>query len=102
MKLNILKDLDKDQKSEMKEMFARSKRLREQMIKVLDDKIDAHLTSMLSKDQYNGDWAYCQANSLGYIRGLKELKSWLDDEKSYNLKRPMGRPKTSGLSILEN
>ena len=101
MKVNLTRGMTKEDASHMKQLFLEAKPLRDRLIDYMDEKIQAHMTVMMSKDSYNNEWAYKQADSIGYMRALKELKSLLNDEKTYSKKNSVGRPKIPNLSVLE-
>lgn len=68
------KGLDAPQADAVTEEFLKSKRLRDRLTKVLEDKISTSQASSRSKDLYdNPNWTYLQADNRGYERALTEI-----------------------------
>lgn len=83
MKTSIIKGLSEQQAEEMRQCFWHSAVLREQLKKVLSEKIDASNRIVRSKDAYNvPNWAYLQADAVGYERAMSEVMSLLTGERS--------------------
>ena len=81
MKTVMLKGLTDEQQIEMRQAFGHAIYLRKQIIKVLQEKMDSALKSNMSKDAYNiPNWAYLQADAVGYARAMQEVMSLLESE----------------------
>jgi hypothetical protein len=79
MKTSLTKGLDVEKTKELKVEFASSTFLRERLRQLLDEKIQTNRTATTSKDAYgNPNWAYLQADAVGYERALKEVISLLE------------------------
>lgn len=93
MKANILNGISSEEdKDELRGLFSSSLRLRRRLQSLMQDKINSHFTHMMRPQNYaESGWAESQADSIGYIRGLTEAISLLDDEKGW-YKRGRGRP----------
>lgn len=80
MKTSLLKGLNEKDKEEMKGLFIQSLRLRNQIIKTLEEKIKVIDTESVSKEGYESpSWAYKQADIVGYKRALKEIISLIEN-----------------------
>ena len=78
-----LKGLSKDEAKEMKSLFISGLRLRMRLKNIVDEKITLAATNNLSKSNYDGpNWAFTQADLVGYTRALQEIKSLLDDKQT--------------------
>lgn len=56
--------------------------LRERLVVMLEEKIDSEIRERLNKSSYTSpSWALRQADSLGYMRALKEAISLLIEGK---------------------
>jgi len=76
MKTLWTKGLNKDEKDEVKLHYNSSGLLRERLISLLKDKIQAADKESYSKEGYDcPNWAYKQADLAGYKRALKEIIS---------------------------
>ena len=105
MKTIILKGLNEQESDEMRQAFAHAAYLRKRLQKLLQEKIDASNKATRSKDAYGiANWAYLQADAVGYERGMQEVISLLDsaesdaankaaEESAASAKRPRGRPR---------
>lgn len=83
MKTAWFKGLTEEQKQEMQAHFGGSAVLRTQLTKILRSKIESNNTSVRSKDAYNiPNWAYVQADAVGYERALMEVISLLANNQS--------------------
>lgn len=81
MKTTWLKGLSDDQKMEMRKDFLSSLRLRQRLVEICNDKIDTSNSSMRSKDAYGiPNWAYLQADAIGYERALNEIISLIEQK----------------------
>lgn len=79
MKSVILKGLSEEAADEMRQSFTHAVYLRKQLIKVLQEKINASNRNSRSKDAYGiANWAYLQADAVGYERGMLECISLLE------------------------
>lgn len=83
MKTILLKGLNDKQVDEMRQMFAASANIRQHIISVLKEKINTSNKNTRSKDAYNvPNWAYLQADGVGYERALVEVIGLLTSESS--------------------
>ena len=74
--------LSPEQKQEMTSAFNSAGLLRERLSGILDDKIDTNRNTCVSKNSYeNPNWAYLQADAVGYERAMKEIISLLMSKK---------------------
>ena len=78
MKTSITKGLNKQDAEIVTRQFDESISLRRQFVRVLEEKIRTNESEILSKNLYeNPNWAYRQADSVGYRRALDEIISIL-------------------------
>lgn len=78
MKTAWLKGIPADEQEEVKASFKASLRTRERLEEVCEDKRSSAANP--HKGQYdNPNWAYLQADWIGYNRALKEIISLLQD-----------------------
>jgi hypothetical protein len=78
MKVSWLTGLSDEEALEIKEAFKGSHILRKRLTEMCFNKIGTSLTT--KKDQYESpNWAYMQADNLGYRRALNEIISVLED-----------------------
>lgn len=68
------------ERKDVEEAFAASALLRKRMVVMLDEMLEAEANAKHSDDAYdNPSWAYKQADSIGYIRAVKKLRSVLTE-----------------------
>lgn len=92
MKTALLAGLTEDQKDEMRQTFAHSVVLRQQIQKILTKKIDDARRAVTSKDAYGiSNWPYLQADTIGYERGLAEVMSLLSQSDEGDVSAPIGK-----------
>lgn len=78
MKTVLLKGMDEQKADEMRQMFAASAHVRNRVIEILQEKIATNNKITRSKDSYNiANWAYLQADAVGYERAMQEVCSLL-------------------------
>ena len=78
MKTSVTKGLTDQKLLEVRQEFIASAALRAQLVKILNEKIEASRERTLSESSYEqASWAYRQADSNGYERAMKELISLL-------------------------
>lgn len=83
MKTAITKGLSEQHAEEMRQCFWHSAVLREQLKKLMSEKIEANNRMVRSKEAYQiANWAYLQADAVGYERALTEVISLLTGERS--------------------
>lgn len=81
MKTAIVKGLTEVQAEEMRHCFVHASLLRKHLQKLLNEKINASNRMVRSKDSYSiPNWAYLQADAVGYERALTEVISLLDHQ----------------------
>jgi hypothetical protein len=81
MKISILKGLSDEAKVEVRGAFKGSLAFRNQLIKVLEEKIESTRKGSILNDSYNSpNWALKQADSVGYERALRECMSLLTEK----------------------
>ena len=74
MKLSLTKGLEEDQLPELGSQFVSSRLFREQLKKVLQDKINAAQISMRDLEAYsNSSWPMYQADKIGQIRAYEDV-----------------------------
>lgn len=95
MKTAWTSGLSKDEKQEMADLFKGSVRVRRRLGEILQDKIDEYHRAMFLRNSYKDpNWEMVQADTIGYMRGLYEVVSLLEDsEGELPIKRPVGRPR---------
>lgn len=111
MKSIITAGLSEMEADEMRQAFAHAAHLRRRMREVLQQKIDASNKAVRSKDAYGiANWAYLQADAVGYERAMQEVMSLFtadfegaqkapeERSASNNIPRKRGRPR----KIVEN
>ena len=82
MKTSLLKGLEPDAKEEIKGQFIAALRLRQQVIKTLEEKIKTADAESLTKEGYeHPSWAFKQADLVGYKRAMNEIISLMTDDK---------------------
>lgn len=65
---------------EVKKDFLSSSLIRERLQTLLEDKINASRKANISKDAYDiSNWAYLQADGIGYERALNEVISLISN-----------------------
>ena len=80
MKTSLTKGMDKDSAQEMEQLFKGAARLRKRVIDLLNEKSSTADKLSLSDAGYeNPNWAYRQADIIGYRRAISELSSLLRD-----------------------
>lgn len=81
MKSSLFKGLDEQGVKDVSASFLSSKPYRDQIIKLLEEEIDGiRLQSVKSSSYDNPNWAYKQADAIGYERGLRKLISLLSEK----------------------
>lgn len=82
MKLSWTAGLDKGQAEDMRGYFLSSHLLRKRLNELLQTKIDVAEQNSLAKNNYDlSNWAYLQADLVGYKRAINEIISLISDEK---------------------
>jgi hypothetical protein len=83
MKTILMKNLTDQQKDEMRQTFVHAAFLRSQLITILNEKINASNRQVRSKDAYGiANWAFLQADAVGYERAMTEVISLLTHEST--------------------
>lgn len=79
MKLSLTLGLNEQEKEDISGQFKASFLLRQQLTKILNDKISATNKAMRALDEYNkSSWPMYQADRLGQIRAYEEIISLLE------------------------
>ena len=79
MKTSLTKGLEKDAASDITKSFIASARLRKHITLLLEEKIRGVHRAQTSKSGYDApNWAYSQADYMGYCRALHEVISILE------------------------
>lgn len=74
MKTSWLNGLDKQKQQDLRASIAGSYLVRERLVELLHDKISGNSKLSRSKLTYeNPNWAYLQADSVGYERAMYEI-----------------------------
>lgn len=74
MKTTWIKGLEGREKEEMEASFSSSAGLRLRGIEICREKIEVCRKASISSDAYNSpNWAYKQADAVGYERALQEI-----------------------------
>lgn len=95
MKKSWFNFIEKDQETEFRQSFIGSQFLRNILIKMLDKKIEEHFKAQQQRTNYDeSNWAFAQADSMGYCRALEEVKTLIIDKKQQVKETPkLGRPR---------
>lgn len=76
MKTIWTKGLEEDEVEEIGLHFNSSKVLRDRLSHIVNEKIDAKEREVMSAQEYEkSNWAFKQADSVGYKRAMKEILS---------------------------
>lgn len=79
MKITWTKGLSPEKKEEVKRDFQAAALLRERLTELLKEKSEVTRKGTIAKDAYsNANWAYLQADAVGYQRALEEVISLLE------------------------
>ncbi len=74
MKHSLTNGLDVDAKSDLEGTFIAALLLRKRLAVVLAKKIEDARAGSVKKEKYDcANWAYLQANNVGYERAMREL-----------------------------
>jgi len=77
MKSTWTKGIEEDQHERIRSAFKSSTEVRERLTTICEDKISTAMST--HKVQYNNEnWAYAQADAIGYRRALEEIISLLE------------------------
>lgn len=80
MKSVWTKNLSPEQAALASRDFKESKALRRRLAEILDEKLRVKHSETRTKEGYaNPNWAYFQADAIGYERALTEILSLLED-----------------------
>lgn len=78
MKLNWTKGLSGDAKKDVLQEYASSGNLRMRLEVLIREKQSSAQKAIIGKDSYESpNWAYKQADHIGYLRALEEIVSLL-------------------------
>ena len=100
MKTIIVKGLNEQESDEMRQAFAHASYLRKRIIKLLQEKVDASNRTVRSKDAYGiSNWAYLQADAVGYERAMQEVISMLTHEAEGAVRDPEESVASSGIPL---
>ena len=95
MKTIITKGLEPEYVLEIKGAFKASLPVRKRLQDILESKVQEHFKAQYAKDNYDSpSWSQQQADSMGYVRALREVISLLDDKtKEVIAPAKVGRPR---------
>lgn len=80
MKSTWTKNLNPEQVKEIEREFKEGKLLRRRLAAIFEDKLRVKHSETRTKDGYaSPNWAYFQADAIGYERALTEILSILED-----------------------
>lgn len=78
MKKSLTTGLNATEEKDVRDEFASSAALRGRLIKLMLDKRDYAITQNISDKNYDSpNWAYKQADLVGYMRALEEISDLL-------------------------
>lgn len=81
MKVSLTKGLEGDFAKEVRANFKEALVFRKRLEEVLNEKIESARNNARLKSSYdNPNWAYLQADAIGYERGLREAISLLQEK----------------------
>lgn len=79
MKTSWTKGLEKDAQQEMRQHFVASLQVRKRLTEILKEKMENTNNNQLLTDNYDSpNWAFKQADNVGYNRALKEILNLLE------------------------
>lgn len=82
MKISWTKGLTKEKREEVEEAFSRGALLRRRLKELLEDKIEDERKKIRSEVLYdNPNWAYRQADAVGYERALNDIISLIYEKE---------------------
>lgn len=82
MKVSWTKGLTKEKQEEVEEAFSRGALLRRRLKELLEDKIEDERRKTRSESLYeNMNWAYRQADAVGYERALNDIISLIYEKE---------------------
>lgn len=80
MKTTWTKGLTSTDEAIISQQFKEGRVLRRRLSEIIKEKIETKRTSSISNDGYDKpNWAYYQADSVGFERAMKEILSILED-----------------------
>ncbi len=82
MKQSWLVGLEPDLIKEIRGDFKSSRLIRHRLITLLEEKIETTRKNMVNKEGYEvANWAYKQADGIGFERALREVISLIKDDE---------------------
>lgn len=82
MKASWTQGLEPEFEKEIRGDFKSSLLIRKRLAVLLEDKIKSNRKSMINKEGYEvANWAFKQADGIGYERALQEVMSLILDDK---------------------
>lgn len=74
LKTSLTKGLDNDHKEEVEQSYKACSVYRKQVIRLLNEKIDAKRKESCKSSEYDSpSWAFKQADAVGFERAMREL-----------------------------
>lgn len=81
MKQSWIKGLNDERQIQVRSDFVGAASIRKRLEELLNDKIKVSQSTSRSKENYNiSNWAYLQADNIGYERALIEVISLISDK----------------------
>lgn len=81
MKTVVTKGLNEKETKEIRQEFVASAHLRKRFIQLFEERIVSSRSKTIASSTYDSpNWAYLQADNVGYERALKEVISILESE----------------------
>lgn len=81
MKTIWTKGLNKDEADEIRQIYSGNARLRARLKDILTEKANSRRERSLSEESYvQANWAYQQADAIGYERAINEIISLISEK----------------------
>ena len=80
MKTSILAGMSPDMKDALKKEFGETSQLRKRLVVMLEERALQNYKDLMSTNSFdNANWAYKQAEGVGYSRGISEIIALLSE-----------------------
>lgn len=80
MKISILAGMTAEEKDMLKKEFHENSLLRKRLVAMLEERAMQNYKDLINTNSFdNPNWAYKQAEGVGYSRGISEIITLLND-----------------------